>query len=308
MTLTRWKLMAGVLGLSLGGLAAMADTPRPAPVRTGTPCPACPACPAAPSAPVVAAPPQFAAEPPPIAVPVPTPGVVLPSGPAVAPLQLPTFEVPPPPVPSRTFAVVEVAPAPRLVAERVVELAVPMTTFEPPIVPVANPVPAPAPQTLLPVPPPQPTPVPPVSTPADLPVPSQPAANVVVEKKLRVVLNMGDDRPRFEVRDGEDALLKVVSEKVDVKSPSDRGEAMSTLKAVGRVTFMTPGGEGTCDELSVVPGTGQVVVAGKVSFKYNWGKVETEVTGERMTFRLGSAPGVIPATGVQAVPASYQRR
>jgi hypothetical protein len=42
-----------------------------------------------------------------------------------------------------------------------------------------------------------------------------------------------------------------------------------------------------------------VVVAGRVSFKYNWGKVETTVSGEKMTFRLGSTPGVVPAT-VQA--------
>jgi hypothetical protein len=74
---------------------------------------------------------------------------------------------------------------------------------------------------------------------------------------------------------------------------------MSTLRATGRVTFVTPGGDGTCEELTVIPGTGQVVVAGRVSFKYNWGKVETIVSGEKMTFRLGSAPGVVPAT-VQA--------
>jgi hypothetical protein len=115
---------------------------------------------------------------------------------------------------------------------------------------------------------------------------------------------MGDERPRFEVRDGDEVYLKVVCERVEVKSPSDRGETMSTLKAAGRVAFVTPGGEGTCDELTVVPGTGQVLVTGKVSFKYNWGKVETTVSGDRMVFRLGTAPSMPQPT---TIPASHQR-
>jgi hypothetical protein len=151
----------------------------------------------------------------------------------------------------------------------------------------------PAPQT----PPVQAAPQPP----APVQVTPSPAAapmttSVVAEKKLKVVLHMGDDRPRFVVQDGDETYLRVVCDGVEVKAPSDRGELMSVLKAAGKVRFVTPGGEGTCDELTVVPGTGQVVVSGKVSFQYNWGKLETTVTGERMTFRLGApaAPGVEP--------------
>ena len=91
-----------------------------------------------------------------------------------------------------------------------------------------------------------------------------------------------------------------------MKSPSDRGETMSVLKATGRVAFVTPGGDGSCEELTVMPGTGQVVVAGNVSFKYNWGKAETTVSGDKMTFRLGSAPGLLPATPA-AVPATFRQ-
>ncbi len=291
MTLTRWKLMAGVLGLSIGGLAAMAESPDKGQRKSATPpalpvleMPACPAVPAVGSTPAIPCPP-------------------------VTP---PTFQVPPPPVPVvRTVAAVEPAPSPRplpnvVLQAQTVEFAIPTPPPEPtPVVPVAAPTPAPVPQPL-PVPPPAPSPMPLLPPPsATEPPVVQPASPP--EKKLRVLLNMGDDRPRFEVRDGEEALLKVVCEKVDVKSPSDRGESMSTLKAVGRVTFVTPGGEGTCDELSVVPGTGQVVVAGKVSFRYTWGKVETEVTGDRMTFRLGSTPGVVLTGGTTAVPTSYRR-
>ena len=138
------------------------------------------------------------------------------------------------------------------------------------------------------------------------------------EKKLKVMLYMGDDRPRFEVRDGEECYLKVVCDKVDVKSPSDRGESMSVMKATGKVTFVTPGGEGECEELSVVPGTGQVIVSGKVTVKHTWGKAETTFSCDRVTFRLGSAPRtragdtagrprVVPAALTISVPARTLR-
>ena len=135
--------------------------------------------------------------------------------------------------------------------------------------------------------PPQPKPTTPAPTPA------------AAEKKLKVLLHMGDDRPKFEIRDGDEVYLKVASDKVDVKSPGDAGANMSTMRATGKVTFVTPGGEGTCSELVVVPGTGQVVVTGQVNFTYNWGKVETTVSGEKMTFRLGATPGVGPAVAAK---------
>ena len=363
MTLTRWKLMAGVLGLSLGGLAAVAESPKPTVPANPKPvanlstelCPIPNPAPLTIPAPPVA---QFA---PPVAPSIPGP-LTIPMAEAARPVVSTPGDLPALPVPTESLIPitvvstsakpVEIAPMPRKVIEQVVELTVPMTAVEPrftqpqpqPVVTqVSNPVPVPVAA---------PIPAPPIATPAIAPsVPQQPRLRIeseeafaptpvaaqptltpsapqpaspstpaiqpvapfaATEKKLRIVLNMGDDRPRFEVRDGEDALLKVTSERVDVKSPSERGEPMSTLRAVGGVKFITPGGEGYCDELSVVPGTGQVVVSGKVRFTYNWGKVETEVSSDRMTFRLGAAPGVTSAnttapTTPTAVPASYQR-
>jgi len=112
----------------------------------------------------------------------------------------------------------------------------------------------------------------------------------IQERKLKVVLHLGDERPRFEVRDGDEVYLKVISERVEVKSPSDNGENMSVLRASGKVKFITPGGEGVCDELILTPGKGQLTVQGKVSFKHTWGKSETIVSGSSMMFRLGQLP------------------
>ncbi|OWK40491.1 hypothetical protein [Fimbriiglobus ruber] len=409
MNRTRWKIMAGGLALSLGGLAAVASGPT----RNG-------------NVSNTASPRQANRAPlePPVIIPPPKPSDLPRAVPATVPgpLQIPTLQepaVPTPAVPPATIASPadlsapvaglalplpapvagpETAPAPRVKAERVTELTLPVTLSDPiapatpkviptggEIVPVVAPEPqatpavVPVPQPVAPKPltpqpvevrptpavdllappvatalPPQQAVAPPVPTPAATqpvpvappapavppapalavpsprveaqpqltpPAPSQPvqAADtqpslasqpVVTEKKLKVMLHMGDEQPRFEVRDGEDVLLKVTCEKVDVKSPSERGETMSVLKATGKVTFMTPGGEGICDELTVAPGTGQVCVSGKVNFKYNWGKVETTVSGDKMTFRLGSAPGTVVGPGsarTEGIPASYQR-
>lgn len=288
MTRTRWKLAAGALTLSLGGLAAVADGP------TG--------CQTVPHAAI------------PVATPLPLPAVKVGLEPPVAVAPPTPAEVPqatPPAVPT-PIALPPINPAPAVPAP-----AVPVPALELPLVPAATPTPqpvvrasgpemAPMPRSAAPVfqtaavtPTPPPAATPALSLPVatathpgepqavPAPVQAQPTPAPVAEKKLRVVLHMSDDRPRFIVQDGEETYLRVVCDGVEVKSPSDRGEMMSVLKAIGKVAFVTPGGDGTCDELTVVPGTGQVVVSGKVSFKYNWGKLETTVTGERMTFRLG---------------------
>lgn len=316
MTTTRWKLTAGGLVLALGGLAAVAGVPARScqPDQKAGPV----VLVEAPVAPVpipVAVTPvshQSPAEAPaaPAVPPEPTvPAVSTPAEASVVPLPIVTAEKKsePKPAPKEDKVFDLTIPA----AEQVQPAAAPQLP-EPKAAPT---VPDPAPvQPSLPEPKAAPAPVKPDPAPAPVrptPAPADPLLNAtpdpappVAEKKLKVCLQMGDDRPRFEVRDGDEVYLKVVCHKVDVKSPSDRGETMSTLKATGRVTFVTPGGEGTCEELTVIPGTGQVVVAGGVSFKYNWGKTETTVSGERMTFRLGSTPGASPVT----VQASHQSR
>ncbi len=358
MSPNRWKLMAGGLAVSLGGLAAVAGAqsqsgvacqmipPQPVAVVYGEDCkgqyvpakansyvvlqPPVPATPAVPALPAI---------PEPVAAP-PVPAVSTPG-------ELPHPTVPAPVV--QAAAKAEPAPAPRPAGEkdRVLEVTIPAAASEPappapksagsepksapavpqlptptadpkpPTLPTAPPVPAaekptagsalPAPLPVESTPQPAPAHTPPPADPLLATPPAPAPAPGLVEKKLKVMLHMGDDRPRFEVRDGDEVYLKVVCDRVDVKSPSDNGATMSTLKASGKVAYVTPGGEGVCDELTVIPGTGQVCVSGKVSFKYNWGKVETTVSGDKMTFRLGSAPGMAPTATPAAVPASYHQ-
>lgn len=306
MRLTRWKLMAGVLGLSMCGLAALAEPacrtvgitrraeePKSEPTEAAKPL--LPPADTAVPPPVIPAveDKKPATLPPPIPLeikPVDTKPVALPpvndpkTPPAVDPKLLEEVaKAQNPPVPLPTLPEKKDAgPAP---------IPVPAPTLPLPGNP--NPLPAPTPA-------PQPSPVPPpITTPPAPPAPVFPdpvvpvknesaALSSVTGKKLKVTLHLSDDKPWFEVKDGDDLVLKVTAEGVNLSAAADAKKAAAgTLTAVGGVTFRTLGGFGTCDELQVVPGTGEVVVTGKVSVTSNWGKSETTATADKMTFRLG---------------------
>ena len=368
MTLTRWKLLAGVFGLSICGFAALAEpacrgvsgqTNRQDPLvpeakpKGATEVKPKPA--SAPEVPVVDV--AIPATPPPAPAVIPTlpstpVGVTTPadvptvlpvadksaSAPGAAPTPIPQYTGPlltpeqfdkqlvkqtvPDPIPPTPLPSPVVPPAPGFLdpvqargkgqtqappVPSPVVVTTPLPSFDPLPLPGTNqtqvPVPAP-PIPVFPMPelpsksnpfptPPAPEPmIPPVQNPLlPLTPPVPPIAQVVAtatDKKLKVTLQMDENNPKFEVRDGDEVVLKVVSEKVDVTSPKTKGELWSTLKATGRVKFMTPGGDGFCDELQVVPGTGEVIAVGHVKFTYNWGKVETSASAEKMNFRLGA--------------------
>jgi hypothetical protein len=340
MTLSRWKLMAGVLGLSMCGLAALAepacrtvgytrrgDDPKPAPE---------------PEKPVEAAKPlPLPVSPPPVTE-VPPPTIPLtddkkpapfPPTPTPVDSKAETKLIPLPPVNSSTTPpavdlklLKEVAdvqnppvPLPTLKDEPAKKDTAPLpvrteTTYREPLPavvkselpPTPAPLPSPPPTTVTPAPftpPPAPAPSLPALEPQPQPLTTPrvtetippPAVQVKAEerpvttvgKKLKVTLHLSDDKPWFEVKDGDDLVLKVTAEGVNLAAASDAKKAGGVLTAAGGVTFRTLGGYGTCDELRVVPGTGEVEVTGKVAVTSNWGKSETTATADKMTFRLG---------------------
>ena len=62
--------------------------------------------------------------------------------------------------------------------------------------------------------------------PAPAPLAAAPAAAPAVTK-FRIILRVGEGEPSFEVRQGDDLMMKVVCEKVDIKSP-EKGQTLST--------------------------------------------------------------------------------
>jgi hypothetical protein len=272
MSSSRWKMMAGILVMSLGGLAAMAgQCPKSEPTKGSTP----PEVPVA-SAPVLLPPVPMLEPTKPATIP-PAPPVVQASGTLPVPPQLSLPMVPA--IPTTPPAPASLPPAP------------------PKAVPVEKP--APHPEGLLPPPAAEPgipatpnfpdtDPLIKASTVTKLdPAPLATAVNAAAQAKYRILLRVGEGEPVFEVRSGDALLLKVVCEKVDVKSP-EKGSGLSALKACGKVRFAGFGAEGTCDQLNFLAGTGEVAMSGnvKIQVKDKLGRVESELSAELMKYKI----------------------
>jgi hypothetical protein len=234
-------------------------------------------------------------------------------------LDIPIIAVP---TPSNPTATPPVTVKPGTVAPPAADLEV-----LPPIGPASKPMPpaaAPKPDTVPPVV--TPDPVPPVSStlppmdvkPAVVPevkapevkvptttiIPTKPAESA----KLKLLLRMGDGQPRFEIRNtaNSDLLLKVFGEKVEMQAPPESRSSLAGVTAIGRVRFIAPGIEGTCDHLTILSGTGEVLMKGNIHMKTKHGKSWSEMTAEKMVYQIGTSGLASPGTSRPPVtPASY---
>ena len=333
MTIPRWKVMAGVLGVSLGGLAAMAgQCPKPDDTRTNRSEPPMTAeaqpkvppagAPAKPASPTIDLP-ALPVIPAGAATSGPTLPTVSPTAPSTTAPGSPAPTVPPsltPPtvdfVPAKPAVGSPTLPPSPVIPVVGVEPTKPTGVTLPPagpdLLPPAKPTPtppAPAPASNLPpappsagvgVPPsapPSPT-LDPLLVPDRAPtVPSSPTTPVAaVQTKFRIILRVGEGDPSFEVRHGDDLVMKVLCEKVDIKSP-EKGQGLSEVTATGKVRFVGFGAEGTCDSLSFLAGTGEVSMSGKVKVqvKDKIGRVESELTTDKMQYKIDASamPGTL---------------
>lgn len=182
----------------------------------------------------------------------------------------------------------------------------PLDNFAPPVTNAATPG-KPAAQPVMPIggttqppalsgaavesPKPLPTEQPPVlDVPPSKPTPApgtEAGTMKVGAMKYRIVLRVGEGEPTFEVKSGDDLVLKVACEKVDIKSP-EKGAGLSAVTARGKVRFAGFGVEGTCEELSFMAGTGEVSMAGdvKVQMKDKLGRVESELTTATLKYKI----------------------
>ena len=337
----RWKVMAGILGITIGGLAAIAgqcqspdaDKPESASEVYGT-----------------------AEAPKPKAKPTPPPVIEAPVLPEPVKLPTPvTPDVPPalptPPAPAADHA--PTLPAVPVTNQNTFDLpkteVIPVSAAAPPVLPSVpmelsprptNP-PVAAPMAVPPMPkadvPAVKTeqagefapsaPVPFASTDLDVPVRSSPepvsrpvpvspsptvppkvplhthatvaapTAAVAAATKFRIILRVGEGEPMFEVRHGDDLVMKVLCEKIDIKSPDKGQQGLSAVTATGKVRFVGFGAEGTCDSFSFLAGTGEVAMSGnvKVQVKDKIGRVESELIADQMRYKLDTSamPGIL---------------
>jgi hypothetical protein len=142
--------------------------------------------------------------------------------------------------------------------------------------------------------------------PQEVPVQAARLGTEEAPKSAQIQLWLGDGKPRFAVFSQGDILLKVLSDSVEVKAPSEQGEAVSTVVARGNVQISAPGCEATCKLLIVNPMTGEVRMEQDVVVKCRQGKGITQFTANQMSFQLGSAPayvvpdpqGILPTAGM----------
>jgi hypothetical protein len=126
--------------------------------------------------------------------------------------------------------------------------------------------------------------------PPSKPTVAPPAVAAVADVKFRIVLRVGEGEPQFEVKNGDNLVLKVACEKVDIKSP-EKGGGLSEVTARGKVRFAGFGAEGTCEELKFFAGTGEVSMSGdvKVQVKDKLGRVESELTTATMKYKIDAS-------------------
>jgi len=356
MTLSRSKIMVGVLILSVGGLAVWADDrnenahkPNPIMVKTApvsniqtgdiTTC----ACPCE----------KYASRPSPVVSECPDRCPLELTKTAHVAAALEPLDYAPPPAPNtipslpsqppQQFEIPLRIPAPQLeVQQLVLEPLPPMTPpppppsqlapLTPPMVVQAQPLNPPVytpPQPPI-VTPPQPpvvyTPPPPIQQPipapdrrGDIPPPPtvserQPLPSTQqAAQQLRLLLRMGNsETSRFEIRHGEEMLLKVYADKMEMTAPANANgqQPLAGINAIGNVRFYGPGVSGTCDSLSIVSSTGEVLMKGHINMKCKKGRLYNEVSADRMLFQIGGA-GLISVTNnnrnTPVTPASYTR-
>jgi len=125
--------------------------------------------------------------------------------------------------------------------------------------------------------------------------------------KLKLLMRLGDGRPRFEIRNstGEDLLFKVYGEKVEMQAKEATDSPISGVSASGKVRFTGPGIEGTCDKLLILSGTGEVLLNGNINMKTKTGKNWSEMKAETMIYRIGANGLSTAPSPSPIVPVNY---
>lgn len=207
-------------------------------------------------------------------------------------------DAPKPPAPAKVEAPKAPAPPPGIGVPEF--QAPPADPVPPPAIKLAPPVPTPAPapvQTL--------EPTPPAATPDAVKVPLT-SGKTAESAKLKMLLRMGDGQPRFEIRNTvtTQLLLKVYGQKIEMQAPPDAKSSLAGVTAIGQVRFTAPGLEGTCDHLTILSGTGEVLLKGNIHLKTRHGRTWSEMTAEKMVYQIGTAGLSAPGTP-RVTPASY---
>jgi hypothetical protein len=152
----------------------------------------------------------------------------------------------------------------------------PTPTSPPPVISLPPPAPAVAPANLTvtaPAPPPEPLPT---GLPATPPPPASPFP-------WKLSLEVVNGVTQVDLRHGDELLMKVQADKIDLHTPA------GGFQATGRVAVTGPCVEARCDRLTIAWATGQVALDGGVRLAFQNKGVVHEMRAESVCFRLNGA-------------------
>jgi hypothetical protein len=301
MAFARGKITAGLLGLSLCGLAAVASSTG----RAGSPLGCHKADDAKPSdvpVKVVAVPVQT---PPPVEIPPPSPPALeLPKLPGVTPAATPE----PIALPVPQIELTQVPAIPPVAVPTVKESippAIPAGSAVPLSPPAAVPqlvVPDPAPAKQAPVVPDLPAVPPGLQNRAVAPDHEDALPHAAkATAGVKVVVTLNGSQPSLTILHDGAEMLTVTCEQLDLAARGPGDDSVSAIKATGKVQFQAPGCRGTCDELVINPKTWDGTMFKNVRVTCRQGSGESELTAEKMVFKLRGGKDPLVST----VPAGH---
>lgn len=300
MTNPRFTIAAGVLGMSLCGLAAIANSSG----KAGSPM----GCYRASPTDKLISPETQSTEQyqvalkvvsdPPVDIPPVTPPMI----------EMPKVEKPvspPPPMSIPTIPEIAVVPplTPTVEPAQLAIPKIPETTVvqtPPPVLVVPELKSAPQTAAKPDVPNLELIPAPSNSIPPATPIPSSTPAKPNPENiKIMVQMNVG--RPSLTILSDNAEVMTLTCEQLDLAARSPGDETVSGIKATGKVTFTAPGCQGSCDELQLNPKSWDGMMLKNVKAKCTNGKSSTELAADKMTFKLRSPRDMV----VPTIPAAH---
>jgi hypothetical protein len=308
MTNPRFTIAAGVLGMSLCGLAAIANSSG----KAGSPL----GCYRSGEPGKLVSPETQATEPYQVALKVVSdPPVDIP--PVSPPLiELPNLEKPTPPPPTIPLIPQNTVVPPLLPTIEPAQLAIPKlpeTTVvqSPPsnlIVPEIKTAPQAAAKpevVMLELPAPTPTPTPtnviPQATGAVIPPLTRAVEPTANPEGIKIIVQMNNGRPSLTILSDNAEMMTLTCEQLDLAARSPGDETVSGIKASGKVTFTAPGCQGSCDELLLNPKSWDGTMLKNVKAKCTNGNSGTELAADKMTFKLRSPRELV----VPTIPTSH---
>ena len=113
---------------------------------------------------------------------------------------------------------------------------------------------------------------------------------------IKVVVRMTSGRPSLAILSDGAEMLTLTCEQLDLAARGPGDDSVSAIKASGKVTFTAPGCQGQCDELVLNPKSWDGSMLKNVRVKCSQGRGDSELTADKMTFKLRSPRDVVVPT------------